>query len=82
MGDSFHRFSGEHPRGAAQSLGRFAEDLRTRKLDGEACILRCVYLFICLFIVCLCACFLTIFKGLVVGSSINYVVLVHSHTLP
>ena len=42
-----------------------------------------IYLFIiCLFVVCLCVCFLIIFKGLVVGSSINYVVLVHSHTLP
>ena len=43
------------------------------KLDGEACVLRCVYLFICLFIVCLCACFLIIFKELFVGSCINYV---------
>ena len=28
---------------------RFAEDLRNGKLDGEACVLRCIYLlFVCL----------------------------------
>ena len=30
---------------------RFAENLCTGKLDGEACVLRCVYLLICLLIV-------------------------------
>ena len=49
----------------------FAEDFRTGKLGGEACVLRCVCLYICLlfvylFIVCLFVCLLFIyFKGAV-----------------
>ena len=47
---------------------RFAENLRTGKLDGEVCVLRCVYLFvICLFVVCLCVCFLFTFTEPFVG---------------
>ena len=47
------------------------------KLDGEACFLRCVYLFIylfiiCLFIACLYVCFLITLRELHVGSYTNY----------
>ena len=56
MADSFHRFSGEYPEARGCTKSWFAEDLCTGKLDGEAgeaCVLRCVYLFICLLFVCL-----------------------------
>ena len=55
--DSFDRCLGEHPRRAARNVGWFAEDLHTGKLDGETCVLHCVYLFICLlFVYLLCVC--------------------------
>ena len=39
------------------TMSRFAEDLRTGKLYGEACLSRFVYLFICLlFVYLLFAC--------------------------
>ena len=76
--DSLHRFSGEKPDELHEIL--VAEDLRTVKLGGEACILRCVYLFICLiiclFIACLYVCFLITSRELelFVTSCISYVV--------
>ena len=39
----------KNPGGCTKS--RFAEDLRTGKLDGEACVLQFVYFFICLLFV-------------------------------
>ena len=36
---------------ASKNLGSFADDLRTGKLDGEACVLRYIYLFVCLLFV-------------------------------
>ena len=52
---SFHKFSGEKPGGVTNFW--FAEDLRTVKLGGEACVLRCVYLSIgLLFVYLLLAC--------------------------
>ena len=51
VGGQFPHIFGWTTWGAAQNLGRFAEDLHTAKLDGEACVLRCVYLFICLLFV-------------------------------
>ena len=70
--DSFHRFSAEKPVGYTKF--QFAEDLCTVKLGGEACVLRCVYLFICLFIACLYVCFLITLRKLFVASCISSVV--------
>ena len=62
----------KNPGGCTKS--RFPEDLRTERLGGEAVVLRCVYLFVCLFVVCLCVCFLFALRRLFVGSCVNYVV--------
>ena len=71
-------FRVKNPGGGVCTKSRFVEDLRTGKVDGEACVLHCVYLFIyffiCLFIVCLCVCLLFTLRELFVGSCINYVV--------
>ena len=56
VGGQFPKIFGWTPCRAAQSLGRFAEDLRRRKLDGEDCVfiyLLVNYLFIYSFFVCL-----------------------------
>ena len=44
-------FRVKNPVGCTKS--RFPEDLRMGKLGGEASVLRCVYLFVCVFAFCL-----------------------------
>ena len=57
--------------GGGCTKSRFAEDLHTRKLDGEACVFHlcfaCLFIFLLFvfFIVCLCVYFLFIFYGAV-----------------
>ena len=49
LADSFHIFSGQKPGGEGGEGCKkswFPEDLCTGKLDGEAFVLRCVYLFV------------------------------------
>ena len=72
----FHGISGEHPVGLHEILvcrGSLHGEIGWRSFYFVLHLF--IYLFIiCLFIVCLCVYFLIIFKELVVGSWINYVV--------
>ena len=65
--DSFHRFLGEIPGGLHEIL------VCGGSPHGEIvfCAVSIYSFIICLFIVCLCVCFLIIFKQLFVGSYIN-----------
>ena len=63
----------KNPGGCTKS--RFAEDLRTGKLDGEACVLQFVYFFnlfiICLLFVCVFAFYLLLWSCLLDHASVT-----------
>ena len=72
---SFHRFSGEKPVGLYEILV-FGGSLHG-KLNGEACILRCVYFFICslfvyLLFVCVFAFYLLLRSGVLGHASVMW----------